>query len=58
MSEWAAGYDAGYAIGTQDGAKATNDFTKRRITELETELKKAKAESEMWEEPFASFSDE
>ncbi len=37
MSEWAEGYDAGYATGTADGAKATNDFTKRRIKELETE---------------------
>ncbi len=35
MGEWAEGYDAGYATGTADGAKATNDFTKRRITELE-----------------------
>ncbi len=36
MGEWAEGYDAGYATGTADGAKATNNFTKRRIAELET----------------------
>ncbi len=39
MGEWAEGYDAGYATGTADGAKATNDFTKHRIAELETELR-------------------
>ncbi len=38
MSEWAEGYDAGYSTGTADGAKATIDFTKRRIAELETHL--------------------
>ncbi len=46
MGEWAEGYDAGYATGTADGAKATNDFTKRRIKELEADKKYA---NEMWE---------
>ncbi len=57
MSEWAEGYDAGYATGTADGAKATNDFTKRRITELETFAKWARDtpnEHDLLTNPWAS----